>query len=1219
MKLAYALRHTAKCAAHWEIRKAKKFGGNMNATIRNSRRNRHSGFALLLAVAVMVLLPRLVFAQLDQGAITGIVTDPKGAAVSHATVRLSEASTGLILSTQTDASGIYTFQPVKVGTYSITVIAPGFAIETENGVEVHVAARLEANIQLKVGNVTETLQVSAGSAPLLQTEEASTGQVISTKTVNDLPLNGRNYVFIAQEAAGIPPSNGSRGQGNGDFTANGMRATQNNFILDGVDNNSDAIDFLNGASYVVKPPPDALQEFKVQTGSFSAEFGHSAGAVVNASIKSGTNSLHGDAWEYVRNNDLGEASPTEWASGVTTPTTVLPYHQNQFGFTLGGPFIRNKLFFFGDYEGNRLSLSSPQILTVPTLLERTGNFTELLNTNLTGAAQPIVLYEPGSAGNEKLGSACGNAQNMMCANEISSIAQALLNLYPQPRGANADLTYNNYASSLGTTGSINQFDVRVDYNLSDKDQMFGRISRSRESRTAQAPLGSILDGSNCCFTGGIFANQGDNVMFSENHIFTPALVNQARFAYNWGYFNWLQFSANTNLAEQYGLGGIPYQPGNGGLPNTYINGIQGFGTPLFQPTPEHQNVYQIIDDLTWIRGNHAFKFGVDFQNIRYAVLQPTFAHTAPGYDGHFTASPGVAYTGSGVADFLADYMNTDASSSFIQHNLGRWYRAGYAQDDWKASRKLTVNLGVRWDFFEPSVERSDEQANFIPVGAINVPGTGTAHLLYPASQKNQTLNAAFVAQAAKDNVSIIYSGNRSLVNSQLTNFAPRVGFSYQASNRLVVRLGSGMFYGGIENLGNYPNLGANYPYDLELAWAAPSCNAGATSCATDGASLKNGPPTAGGFNPFDIGMAGFDASWHSPYTVEYNLATEYAFTDHMSLTVAYVGSVARHLQVVVWPNSSAAIAPAGTNTMSLQPFPDFGSIHNISAAAMSDYNGLQVTFQRHFNNGLGYLTTYTWSHSLDDSREPLPSNGEGGDKNYNMFGLGVDYADSPFDVRQRYTFVADYDLPFGVGRKYMTRPGALNLLAGGWSASMIFNAQAGEPFTVYDGGAISGGSLVGGISGASTFAIKTGNPWANGGSAPAGNPGTPCAANVKTIAHWYNPCAFSNPAYPTSFGTAGYITASQGALAYTGGRREQITEPGYERINMSVFKNFTTFREEYLQFRADVFNLFNTPAWGAPSNSGITGSNAGQITGTRFIQNFSPDPRFFQLALKYYF
>ena len=1189
----------------------------MNAIFRIFTRCRYGTLGFLLPIGILFAATQVTFAQLDQGALTGTVNDDRGAVVANVTVRLTDTGTGLVFSTQTDSAGVYTFQPIKVGAYSLTVVAPGFATTTINGLQLHVADRLQANVRLRVGSVTETVQVNAAAAALLQTEDASTGQVFGTKAINDLPLSGRNYVFIAQETAGIPPSNGSRGQGNGDFTANGMRATQNNFILDGVDNNSNAVDFLNGASYVVKPPPDALEEFKVQTGSFSAEFGHSAGAVINASIKSGTNDFHGDVWEYLRNNDLGEASPTEWASGVTTPTKVPPYHQNQFGGTLGGPIAKNKLFFFTDYEGNRIAQKSPSIVTVPTLQERGGDFTELLETSLTGAAQPITLYEPGSAGSQALGTACGNPQNMMCPAEISSVASALLNLYPKPNTNNGK-TYNNYASSLGYTDSTNQFDVRVDYNHSASDQVFGRVTRSRENKSAQTALGPVLDGGPI-FNDGTFINQGDNAMISENHIFSPSLINQARFGYNWGYFNWQQPSANVNLASQFGLGGIPYQPGNGGLPNIFINGINGMGTPLFQPSPEHQNVYQIIDDLTWIRKNHSLKFGANFQNIRYAVLQPTFAHTAPGYDGHFTGKPGVAYTGSGVADFMSDSMNSDYSSSFVQHNLGRWYRAAYVQDDWKVTPRLTVNIGVRFDFFQPPVERGDAQGNIVPIGAINVPGAGKAEYRLPASQKGTALDASFLAQAAKDNISIVYSGNRSLVDSQKTNFAPRLGVAYQATNRLVVRLGGGIFYGGVENLGNYPNLGANYPYDLELFWGAPSCSAGSTSCATNGASLKNGPPTSGGFNPFGLGLAGFDPQWHSPYTIEYNLATEYALSNNTSLTLAYVGSVGRRLQVVVWPNSSAAIAPSGTNTMSLQPFPDFGSFHNTTAEAMSDYNSLQVTLQRHFTNGLSYLTTYTWSHSLDDSREPLPSNGEGGDKNFNMFGLRVDYANSPFDVRQRFTFSGGYDLPFGAGRRYMQKTGVLNVLAGGWSSSMIFNTQTGEPFTVYDRGAVdSTGQVVGGIAGSGTFAIKVGDPWKGGGSAPAGNPGISCPAKVRTIANWYNPCAFANPPYPDSFGSTGYLTGP-GALAFTGGRREQIPEPGYERINMSVFKNFTTVEHQYLQFRADVFNLFNTPAWGTPSDAGIGGVTSGQITGTRFIGNYMPDPRFLQLALKYNF
>lgn len=1172
-----------------------------------------AGSCLVLSL-LLLALPQSVFGQLDQGAISGVVSDPQGAVVPHALVQLTNVDTNFVLETQTDSRGVYTFQPVKVGRYSLSVSAPGFSTSTKSGLDLHVSERLEANIPLKVGNTQETLQVSAENTQLLQTEDASTGQVMTTREINDMPLNQRNYVFVAQLAAGITASNGSRGQGNGDFNANGQRATQNNFILDGVDNNSNAIDFLNGASYVVKPPPDALQEFKVQTGSFAAEFGHSAGGVVNASIKSGTNQFHGDAWEYLRNNDLGEALPAQWYSGTTKPT-VLPYHQNQFGGTFGGPIFKNKLFFFGDYEGNRIVQQFPAIVTVPTLLERTGNFTELLNTNLTGSAQPITLYEPGSAGKKLLGSACGNAKNIMCAGEISSISQTLINLYPKPN-ANNGLTYNNYSTSRSYTDYTNQFDIRVDWNVSQKDQVFGRVSWAHENGFRAAVLGPILDGSGTD-DDGTFINYGKNAVLSENHVFSPNLVNQLRFGYNWGYFSWFQQSYNANLAAQYGLGGIPFQSLNGGLPNIYINGVNSIGTPLFQPSPEHENVYQIIDDLTMIRGNHTFKFGFELQNIRYSVLQPTFAHSAPGYDGHFTGSPGVSYTGSGVADFLSDSMNSDYLSSFTQPNLGRWYHSFYGQDDWKISRRVTLNLGLRYDFFQPPIERHDHQGLFYPTDGISVPAGGTGVFMLPSSQKGVALDSTFLSLLAKDNIQLQYSGNRSLVLSQKTNFAPRVGISWQATNRLVVRLGSGLFYGGLENLGNYPNLGVNYPYDVEQFWGAPSCTAGLTSCVTNGATLKSGPPSGGLSLPT---LTGQDPKWHSPYSIEYNVSTEYALANHMSLTVGYVGSVSRHLPVVVWPNSSAALAPSGTNTQSLQPFPDFGGFHTITEAAIGNYNGLQATLQRQFNNGLSFLSSYTWSHALDDAREPLPSSGEGGDRNYNILGLGPDYSSSPFDARQRFTFTGTYDLPFGAGRRYLNKNGVWNILAGGWSSTMIFRAQTGQPFTVYASGAIdpSTGALRSGIAGASYFAVKVGDPWKGGGTSSASNGGITCPAKVRITAHWYNPCAFADPVYPASFGSKGYLTGS-GVLQYLGAPRGQIADPGYERIDMSVFKNFTTFEKQYLQFRADVFNLFNTPTWGIPSDAGIASNAAGHITGTRTLGNYTPDARFFQLALKYYF
>src|SRR6185437_12254069 len=301
---------------------------------------------------------------------------------------------GLTLTVRTDNSGNYVFSPIKIGNYKVSVTAPGFSTTTQENIQLHVQDRVAVNILLNTGETSTSITVSS-APPLMQTQEGSTGQVIESKTINATPLNGRNWVFIAQLTSGVAPSNGARGQGKGDFNANGQRAEQNNFILDGVDNNTNAVDFLNGASFSVRPPPDALAEFKVQTGSYSAEFGHSAGAVVNASIKSGTNQIHGDLWEYWRNNILDARD--------YFATSVPKYRQNQFGATLGLPVLKDKLFFFGDVEANRIVFAAPHTgLSVPTALMRTGNFSELLNGDLVSGNNPIHLYQPGSGGTTEL-------------------------------------------------------------------------------------------------------------------------------------------------------------------------------------------------------------------------------------------------------------------------------------------------------------------------------------------------------------------------------------------------------------------------------------------------------------------------------------------------------------------------------------------------------------------------------------------------------------------------------------------------------------------------------------------------------------------------------------------------------------------------------------------------------------------------------------------------
>ena len=1162
---------------------------------------------LLVLLAVACVLPCKASGQVDQGTITGIVQDQTGAVLPRTTVTLTSTDTGLVFTTKTDASGIYTFSPVKIGNYVVSAAAPEFRTGKLTGIVLNLNQQLQANLTLQPGNVSETVNVQAGAEQLLQTEDSSTGQVISTQVINDTPLNGRNYVFVAQLAAGVAQSNGSRGEGNGDFSANGLRAEQNNFILDGVDNNSNLIDFLNGATYVVKPPPDALAEFKVQTSDYTAQLGHSAGAVLNASIKSGTNSFHGDLWEYFRNDAL---DARDYFS-LTKPE----YRQNQFGASIGGPIVKNKLFFFADAEANRIVFGSTGTYTVPTALMRQGNFSELLNPILTGSSSPTVLYQPGSNGSALL--SCNGQQNVFCANQIHPVAQGILNLYPAPN-ANGRLAYNNYVVNTNDINNSVTWDGRIDWNISARDQAFFRMSYSNLHGNYPAPLGPILDGGGYG-SDGPTTNLGQNYVFSETHIFNPSLVNEFRFGYNWAHDSFLQQSANSDVAAQVGLGGIPFSSDNGGLPNTSISGISSFGSPEYYPSIEGENVFQILDNLTKILGNHTLKAGVSLQSIRVAVTQPIDPHGEYDFSGFYTSSPGVSFTGSGVADFLADSMNSAGLSNYFGVQDDHWYNSGYIQDDWKATRNLTLNLGVRYDYYQPAEERNNDQAYFT-INSISGPGSGTASYLLPKADSSITLAPAFLNLIGKDNIALTYSGNRSLALGQKTDFSPRVGFSYQATSKFVLRGGYGIFFGGLESVGGSPNPSYNYPFAFSSNFPAPACS-GPNTCPTDGLTLETGyaAAIAAGLQNYlsTPGLVGGQLQTKTPYTEQYNLSTQYAFTPTLSLTTAYVGNVSRHLQAITDQNAPVGLVGPDDASQNDRPFPSFGGAQYDLYEGVGSYNSLQATLEKHLSHGLQFLAAYTYSHALDDTATPLDG-GTNDYRNANLFPIGIEYANSDWDVRHRFTLSGDYQLPFGKGRRFVNHGGVLNEMVGGWSTDVAFYALTGNPFTVDPNNS--------GANGANTRrAILIGNPFTAGGTPPASNPTTSCATKTRTVSHWFNPCAFANPLpgslipnTQTAANPAGTpITNPQEALAFLGPARNQIYGPGYERLNMSLFKNFDTIESQYLQFRADIFNVFNTPAFGQPD--GTNNSDGGVITSTRSLGNFTPNPRFFQFALKYYF
>jgi hypothetical protein len=1272
---------------------------------------RHVIGALFLVFGFcFVFSERMAFCQVDQGAITGVVKDASGAVIPRAQVTLTNTDTNFVLIGESNGRGEYFFSPIKIGNYTVSATASGFETTTQENVRVNIQDRLSVDIVLKPGQVKETVTVTS-APPALQAESSSTGQSMTTEIINDTPLNGRNWVYVAHLTAGVAPSlaNGTaRGGGTGDFSANGQRTTQNNFILDGVDNNVNVDDFQNGASYNVRPPPDALAEFKIETSNYSAEFGHSAGAVLNASIKSGTNQVHGDLWEYVRNTTF---DGQDWDS-----TSVPTYHENQFGATLGLPIWKNKVFYFGDAEANRIAFAQPNPgQTVPTASMRNGDFSEYFNPVLNGngpGGAPVGIFAPNTGGQLPLTQGGGafpnpldptqpslyawNGQpttnvlspgdpNVVATGGMDPVSLALLKLYPQPNAGGwtsanystpgSGLLYNNYNVNLPVHDDTWQWDQRVDWNVSAKDQTYARYSYTHEQVAFAPPLGPILDGGNEApggFHGSFNVNLAQNFMASETHLFTPSFINEFRFGYNEGIFRFVQENANVPASTLVpGMNGVPfsgYAEPNGGLPwirFTGSIGIASAGARHDVPSVEHQNVYQILDNVTKVRGSHSLKFGLQLESIRTSFSQSTYPRGRYVYNGIYSAQYAVdgtqtPNTGGGVPDALTDNMGSVGLSPGWNTSYYRWYRSAYAQDDWRLNPRLTLNLGVRYDYVQPESSEPGNVANFVinsasvttpGAGVNNQSATGTAQFILPSRLQSQNLlSQSFLSLMASQNVTITYTDQNpnSLVTAQKTNFAPRVGFAYRVNAKTVVRGGYGIFYGALEAPGG-AELEQNYPF----AWTAVLYNnylgAGACIPSNQSGAFNTGslcpssslPDTANGSNlPYpatietgmsqyinngglaafagQTGLASSDTNPKTPYTESYNLTIERQLSKDMVASIAYVGNTGKHTYAGTNPLSPLAVTSNSdpNHNQGTTAFPDL--YYNDAAQQYigeSMYNGLQAKLDKRYTGGLSFLATYTWSHAEDNASNP----GIGGGPSYrntNLIPLKYEMTNANYDVRHRITVNGMYEFPVGKGRKYLNRGGALDYLVGGWSTSLTWAAQTGNPFTV------STGKNFGQVAanGADQInAIKMSDPFKGGGTPAAGNiDSVSCPTTVKNRTNWYNPCAFADPTPGTTIPVGSFLTDMNSAIKYFGAKSNQIYGPGFERVNMSGFKNFKTWREQYVQLRADAFNLLNHPSWNSPSDTSMN-ATGGNIVSAQQFQNYTPDARFFQLAAKYVF
>jgi hypothetical protein len=1258
---------------------------------------RHFG-AVFLVFFSLLIVSRPMFGQVDEGAITGIVQDTSGATVPNAQVTLMNTDQGITLDSHTNDSGVYIFSPVRIGHYTVRVTAPGFSTTNQQNLTVAVGQQLQVNVQLKPGSTSTTVEVTT-APPQLQTEEASVGQVMTEQTVNSLPLNGRNFTFLAQLGAGVNSSQAdTRGNAaSGAFTANGLRPAQNNYLLDGIDNNSNAVDFLNGTNFVILPPVDAIQEFKVQTADFSAELGRSAGAVLNATIKSGTNKIHGAVWEFFRNDKLD-------AGDYFAGKGELRF--NQFGASIGGPVIKNKIFFFGDYEGFRRVQGNTQSgVSVPSLTERNSGYTDLsdLITGQSGTAHVDALgrtipfgtvmdpatTRPVTAGavdptsgltatqtgyaRDPFGSCPASTTNFTSCtlNQIPSgrldpNAVKLLNLFPTPTSAGFS---SNFTSSPNLYERRNAFDARVDFNPTEKEQIFFRFSYVDDPQYIPGPFGGVADGGG--FQEGTETAKSDQAVLGYTHVFNSEMVNVLHGGFN--HLHTTRFGPEGSVQgvpAQYGITGIPQSSENGGLPEINISGLNDLGSNDYLPSDEVSQTLQITDDFTKIYGKHSFKVGVEFQNVRFNTLQPAFSRgefdfgkTGSG-NYEYTDVPGESGDATGRAQFLltpiaATVTNgvsyVGGASAVEASNINktydrRNYLAFYFQDDWKVNSRLTLNLGLRWDYFSPISEANGGQANFVQTGPPNgtptylIPSSGSDDRSLSSTANNPGLNGnGFIDLLAKDGITLDETNKygKSLVQTEKNTFAPRAGFAFQVTPKFVTRGGVGLFFNSFESQGYGPNIGENYPFVYNFTYrgtndSAPfgsgsnpygSCSSassvGGAATIDVGLSCSSFTPLA--VNASGLGLQGLQFNYKTPRTLSSNLTLQYALTPTMSAQVAYVFTDGSALQEGIGDNeplqlvgANTSLTATSTQPVNYIPFPDFAENASYQRTVGSSiYNGLQTKFEQQFANGLSYLFTYTYSKTLSDAGDLLNGGSTNGLRAPWVPGLGprFDWGLADFDIRHVIHASGGYQLPFGTGKMFLKNANkAEDIAVGGWSLNWIVTAQGGQPLSLSCPTSTTSGTSCNDVRVAGQDPKLGLHTDSNGKLSWFGNP-----------AAFQQPCELASDLSPIPNTPAGCIPLT-GAKALGDGP-STTTGPGIHKFDLSAFKSFQISERFSAQFRAEFFNILNHPNFNAPGFGGngvqsignstnFNSSTFGEIGSTRFAPY---DPRQIQFALKLYF
>jgi outer membrane receptor protein involved in Fe transport len=1066
--------------------------------------------------APLVLLTSLcVFGQQDMGYITGLVTDPTGAVIPGATVTVTELETGVRTTATTTDTGNYLAGPLKIGVYEVAVQKDGFKRAVTRGVQISAQDRRRVDLVLELGQVTESITTVA-SAPLLETESASVSHVVEQQAIQQLPLNSRNYQTLALLAAGTVPAIVTRDQAGG-FNAHGQAAYENNFIIDGVDNNSYGFALEDRKAQVVIPSLDAVQEFKVETSNYSAEFGRTGGSVMNVSIKSGTNNLHGSLYEYLR-NEIWDARDTfsyvdRDGDGRADPP---PLRQNQFGVTLGGPIKRNKAFFFGSFEGLRLRQPQSFLETVPTADERKGIFSQVIH----GPVRDPSTNAP-------------FPNNVIPQSRMDPVTMRLADLWPLPNFTGSGAR-SNYVSSTPWKQSRDQVDVRVDHNFNENNKVFARVSitDTQNDRYPSLPL-PARGGQG--FEWNRFNNPARSAALSYTRILSPSMVNEARLG-----FSRLNVIATPFAEEWYGTQyGIKIPRPDvriTGLPQFTFGGRFGYtslGESQSAPTQKISQNWQILENFTWIRASHTVKAGVD---VRFTRADNFSAQSAPGvfnFNGRFT---NVSF-----ADFLIGWANT-----FTQTNLQyvdarfRSYMF-YVQDDWKVTPRLTLNLGLRYELTTPMWDKRNRQNKLILD-----PGPSYGTLLY-----------------AKDGS--MY--DRALIKTDTNNWAPRVGLAWRVRERWTVRAGAGLFYGGIDRLGTGNRMMANWPFNVRKQL---------TSTPTQPALLvKNGVPAdflePGAVMPSNLNLFYWPDNFPITQIAQWNFSLQRQLARDMVLKVAYVGSGTSYIRDNYdW--NAPYIGPPATEVQR-RAFPNINQIQYHSPMGHSSFHGLDVQLEKRYSRGHSFSLGYGWGHALSNVGEQFgPDVGFQDPWNWNN-----NRGTAGFDIRHKFVAGYIYEMPFGKGRRWANRPGALDLLVGGWQLSGLTTMRTGM---VYNPTLPNPQTALG------TVKVQQWRPDRIAkGTVPNPNPD-----------RWFDPSAFVRPC-----DAAGCRLGNAGPNILTSG--------GAINTDLGLSKYFQLSERFRLQFRWESFNAFNTPAFGRP-NGNLESPDVGKVRDTVSA------PRVMQWALR---